>query len=187
MEYWGLFFFILGGFFRRILGTTFKINGVKIHRFWKLVILALLCMFIYFVNSAFPKNWKEWLFMSWAIGWMVRYNSHSHGDYWILEDTKPDEGRTWWIDKTLQLLFGKGKYYNFNGNFVGLTLGYLFPAIMASLTMPNHWFWIAGFTTPLGYLFCEETLKFTKRETEYAEIINGAVMFLLFFLGTMGV
>ncbi len=182
MAYWALFFFILGGFFRRILGKTVKIKGVKIHRFYKLVALVLVLFLMYFIQGVFPMGWKEWLCMAWSIGWMIRYNSHSHGDYWILEETKPDEGRTWWIDKTLQLLFGKGKYYNFNGNFVGLTLGYLVPAIIASITMPHHWFWIAGFTTPMGYLFCEETLKFTKRETEYAECLNGALMFLLFFI-----
>lgn len=182
MAYWSLLFFIMGGFFRRILGRTFKIKGVKIPRFWKLVVLALVCMAMYLIKGAFPKDVKSWIFMAWAIGWFIRYNSHTHGDYYYLEDTKPDEARSWWVDKVLQLLFGKGKYYNFNGNFVGLTLGYLVPAIMSSLTMGSHWFWMAGFTTPLGYLFCEETLKFTKHETSYAECLNGSVMFILFFL-----
>ena len=182
MAYWGLLFFILGGFFRRILGTTFKIKGVKIPRFFKLVALALVCILMYAVKGVFPKSLLGWFCMVWSIGWLIRYNSHTHGDYWILEDTKPDEGRSWWVDKLLQLFFGKEKYYNFNGNFVGLTLGYLVPAIMSSLTMSYHWFWLAGFTTSLGYLFCETSLKFTKRETEYAEILNGAIFFLLFFL-----
>ena len=182
MAYWTLLFFILGGFFRRILGRTFKIKGVKIPRFWKLVVLVLVCLCMYAIKGVFPKDWKSWLCMAWAIGWFIRYNSHTHGDYYYLEDTNPDEARSWWVDKVLQLLFGKGKYYNFNGNFVGLTLGYLVPAIMSSLTMGSHWFWLAGFTTPIGYLFCEETLKFTKHETSYAECLNGSVMFILFFL-----
>lgn len=182
MAYWTLLFFILGGFFRRILGRTFKIKGVKIPRFWKLVVLVLICICMYAVKGVLQKDLKSCLCMAWAIGWFIRYNSHTHGDYYYLEDTKPDEARSLLVDKVLQLLFGKGKYYNFNGNFVGLTLGYLLPAVMSSLTMGSHWFWLAGFTTPIGYLFCEETLKFTKHETSYAECLNGAVMFLLFFL-----
>lgn len=182
MAYWTLFFFILGGFFRRILGKTFKIKGVKIPRAIKLVVLVLICMLMYWIKGVFPTDWKAWLFMAWAIGWFIRYNSHTHGDYYILDDTKPDEERSFWVGKVLKLLFGKGKYYNFVGNFVGLTLGYLVPAIMSSLTMSHHWFWLAGFTTPLGYAICEFTLKFTGKRTSIAECLNGATMFLLFFL-----
>ena len=182
MAYYTLFFFILGGFFRRILGRTLKIKGIEIHRFYKLVFLTLICMLMYFIKGVFPTGWKSWLCAIWVIGWMIRYHSHTHGDYFHIEDTNPDEARSWWVDKILQLLFGKGKYYNFNGNFVGLTLGYLLPAIMASIFMSNHWFWLAGFTTPLGYVFCEETLKFTKHETSYAECLNGAITFALFFV-----
>ena len=182
MAYFSLLFFIIGGFFRRILGKTFKIKGIKISRIYKLIVLVLLCMLMYLVKGVFPNTWVSWLCMVWAIGWMVRYNNHTHGDYFDLFSEQPDEGRSWWVNKALILFFGKGKYYNFNGNFIGLTLGYLVPAIMASLTMSSHWFWLAGFTTPLGYLFCETALKFTKRGTEYAEIINGATFFLIFFL-----
>jgi len=182
MAYWSLFFFILGGFFRRILGRTLKIKGIEIHRFYKLIFLVLVCMLMYLIKGVFPTDWKAWLCMAWAIGWMIRYNSHSHGDHFILDDTKPDEGRTWWIDKTLQLLFGKGKYYNFAGNFTGLCLGYLIPAIMASLTQTHHYFWIAGFTAPLSYTFCEFTLQFTGHRTAYAECLHGAIMMLLFFV-----
>lgn len=184
MAYWALLFFIVGGIFRRILGQTFVVCGVKIPRFVKLVVLAALLMSMYLVSGNFPiwSDWKGWLCMAWAIGWVIRYNSHTHGDYWILDDTKPDEERSWWVGKVLTLIFGKGNYYKFEGNFVGLTLGYLAPALLASLTMPSHWFWLAGFTAPLGYLICEFTLKFTGKRTEAAEYANGAMMFLLFFI-----
>jgi len=182
MAYFSLLFFIIGGFFRRILGKQLIIKGIKISRFYKLVVLVLLCLSMYYIKGIFPKTLMTWLCMLWAIGWYVRYWDHTHGDYWILDSESPDEGRSWWVDKVLQLFFGKGKYYNFNGNFVGLTLGYLAPALLGSFSMSSHWFWLAGFTTPLGYLFCESCLKFTKRETEYAEILNGSVSFLLFFL-----
>ena len=123
--------------------------------------------------------------MAWAIGWMVRFNNHTHGDYFYLDDTKPDEERSWWVGKVLKLIFGKGNYYNFAGNFVGLTLGYLVPAIFASITMPHHWFWVAGFTTPIGYALCEFTLDWTGRKIHFAEYLNGAMMFLLFFLNLL--
>ena len=180
MAYWSLFFFILGGFFRRILGRTFKIKGVKIHRFYKLVALVIILLFMYFIQGVFPTGWKEWLCMAWTVGWMIRYNSHSHSAYWILDNEKPDKGKRW-IESLLTWWFGKGKYYNFAGNFIGLTFGYLVPAILASITMPYHWFWLAGFTTPLGYTFCELSLG-KNSNTEYAECLNGAIVFLLFFV-----
>ena len=101
-----------------------------------------------------------------------------------MDETKPDEERSFWVGKVLKLIFGKGKYYNFAGNFIGLTLGYLVPALFASITMPNHYFWIAGFTAPVGYTLCELALG-RNGSTEYAEYFNGAMMFLIFFLNVV--
>lgn len=182
MAYWTLLFFIIGGIFRRILGTSFYIGKVKIPRFFKLLTLGLMVCLMYYIKGVFPTDWKSFFMFAWALGWFIRYTSHSHGDYWILDDEKPDEGRTWWIDKILQLIFGKGNYYNFAGNYVGLCLGYLVPAILASITMSEHWFWIAGFTAPFAYAICEFTLKFTKRPTEFAEYFHGALYLSLFFI-----
>lgn len=181
MAYWSLFFFILGGLFRRCLGTQFYIGKFKISRVYKLIFLGLVLSLMYKIKNVFPSNWKEWLFMAWAIGWAIRYNSHTHGDYYILDETKPDEERSFWVGKVLKLIFGKGKYYNFAGNFVGLTLGYLIPALLASITMPHHYFWIAGFTAPVGYTLCELALG-RNGSTSKAEYFNGAMMFLIFFL-----
>lgn len=184
MAYWTLLFFILGALYRRMLGTQFYIGKVKIHRVVKLIILALLCMLMYFVGGSFPRDIMGWCCMAWAIGWMIRYNSHTHGDYYILDDTNPDEERSWWVGKVLKLIFGKGKYYNFAGNFIGLTLGYLVPALLASITMPHNYFWVAGFTAPIGYTLCELALG-RNGSTEKAEYFNGAMMFLLFFLNVV--
>lgn len=181
MAYWSLLFFILGGLFRRCLGTQFYIGKFKISRVYKLIFLGLVLSLMYKIKNVFPGNWKEWLFMAWAIGWAIRYNSHTHGDYYILDDTKPNEERSFWVGKVLNLLFGKGKYYNFAGNFIGLTLGYLIPALLASITMPYHWFWIAGFTASIGYTLCELAIG-RNGCTEYAEYLNGSLMFLLFFV-----
>lgn len=184
MAYYALFFMLCGALFRRVLGTSIYIGKWKVHRFYKLVLLALFCLAMYWAGGSFPKDAVGYLCMAWAIGWTIRYNSHTHGDYWILDDTSPDEGRCKWVDKLLQKIFGKGKYYNFAGNFIGLTLGYLVPAIFASITMPHHWFWLAGFTAPIGYTLCELALG-KERNTEYAEYFNGAMMFLLFFLNVV--
>ena len=184
MAYWALLWLFVGALFRRMLGTTVYIGKWKIHRFYKLVLLAILCLAMYWTGRSFPKTTKQWICVVWAIGWVIRYNSHTHGDYWILDDTSPDEGRCKWVDKVLQKIFGKGKYYNFAGNFIGLTLGYLVPAILASLTMPSHYFWIAGFTAPIGYTLCELALG-RNGNTEYAEYVNGAAMFFLFFINVV--
>lgn len=187
MAYWALLYTIVGGIFRRILGQTFKIKGVKIPRFYKLIVLVVLLMSMYIVTGRFPcwKDWQGWLCMAWSIGWIIRFNSHTHGDYWILDSTEPDEERSWWVGKVLKLIFGEKGYYNFEGNFVGLTLGYLAPALFASITMPQNWFWIAAFTTSVGYLICEMTLKFTGRRTQMAEYANGATQFLIFFVNLL--
>lgn len=184
MAYFGLLYLIIGAVFRHILGMQYYIGKFKVSRCYKLIALALLLVSMYLVTGNFPiwADWKGWLGMAWSIGWMIRFNSHTHGDYWILDDTNPDEERSWWVGKVLTLLFGKGNYYNFEGNFVGLTLGYLAPALMASLTMPSHWFWLCGFLVPICYLICEFTLEFTGRRTKMAEYASGAVQFLLFFI-----
>ena len=183
MAYWGLLFLIIGAEFRHILGMTFTIKGKKISRFYKLIALALLLALMYIITENIHlKDWKSCLCMAWSIGWMIRFNSHTHGDYWILDDYSKDEERSWWVGKVLTLLFGKGNYYNFEGNFIGLTLGYLVPALLASITMPHHWFWLAGFLIPVCYLICEFTLKFTGKRTKMAEYASGAVQFLLFFV-----
>lgn len=183
-SYFALLFLILGALFRRMLGTSVYIGKFKIHRIYKLILLVLLCLAMYWAGGSFPTDWKGWLFMVWAIGWTVRYNNHTHGDYFWVDSTEPDEERSFWVGKVLKLIFGKGKYYNFAGNFVGLMLGYLVPALLASITMPHHYFWVAGFTAPIGYTLCELALG-RNGSTVYAEFFNGACMFLLFYLNVL--
>lgn len=180
--YWTLFFFILGALVRRGLGTHYYLFGIRISRFWKLLCLVLFAMAMYWIKGVFPKDWVSAFCMVWAIGWLVRFNSHTHGDYFDLESTKPDEDRSWWVSKVLKAIFGVGGYYHFAGNFIGLMLGYLVPAILASLTMTHHWFWIAGFTAPLVYSVCCFCLKSIGSQTEYAEYLHGALMLSLFFV-----
>ena len=182
IAYWTLFYFIMGALIRRGLGTHYYLFGIRISRFWKLLGLVLFAMSMYWVKGVFPNDWVSAFYMVWAIGWLVRYNSHTHGDYFSLDSTKPDEDRSWWVSGILKLIYGKGGYYNFAGNFTGLMLGYLVPAIFASLTMGSHYFWIAGFTAPIVYSVCCFCLKSIGGQTEYAEYLHGALMLSLFFV-----
>lgn len=178
MAYWTLLFGIVMSLLRRWLGGGFY----DCSRIYKNITYVAILILMYLCAGQFPKTTSQVFCFLWTIGWCIRFFNHTHGDYYILDDEKPDEGRSWWIDKVLQLIFGKENYYNFAGNFVGLTLGYLVPALFASITMPHHFFWLAGIITPLCYLVCEFTLQFTGHRTRYAEYGSGFFMGLLFFL-----
>ena len=184
MAYYALFFMLCGALFRRMLGTQFYIVKWKVHRFAKLVLLALLCMAMYWAGGSFPKDAVGYLCMAWAIGWTIRYNSHSHQGMFYLYDDTPFRPEYGWIRWILNKIFGHRKYYNFAGKFLGLMVGYLVPALLASITMPHHWFWLAGITTPIGYALCEGALK-DKGNSEFAEYFNGSIVFLLFFLNVL--
>ena len=168
-------------FLRRWLGGGFdEIIGDK-SRIWKNITYVLILIGMYTTSGNFPKTWTALAMMIWVIAWMIRYFNHTHGDYFGLISEKPDEERSWWVGKVLKAIYGKGKYYNFIGNLTGLTLGYLVPALLASIFMPSHWFWVAGFTTPLGYVLCQICLgKYGKNE--YAEWLNGFTVGAIFYL-----
>lgn len=181
MAYYCLIFGVFMAIIRRWLG-----GGIyKCHRIYKNICYVALLILMYVCAGAFPKTWLQAFCFLWTIGWMVRFYNHTHGDYFILDDTQKDEGRSRWVDKVLKLIFGKDGYYNFAGNFVGLTLGYLAPAIFASITMPSHWFWLAGIATPVCYEVCEFTLKFTGRRTNFAEYASGFCTGVIFFLNLL--
>ena len=176
-----LFWGIVMSFERRWLGGGFKAQIGKISRLWKNVAYVSILILMYLTSGNLPKTWWGLAAMVWTIGWMVRYYNHTHGDYYHLEDETPDEERSWWVGKVLKLIFGKGKYYNFVGNFVGLLLGYLVPALFASIFMPHHWFWVAGFTTTLSYVACRIWLG-KLANNEYAEWVGGFLTGVIFYL-----
>lgn len=179
--YFTLIYSLSMSILRRIFGTQFYIGKVKIPRLVKNIVYVLLLLLMYYTSGNFPTTITAWLMCIWVIGWAVRYWNHSHSAYWILYNEEPDCGKYKWIEKLLTWLFGKGKYYNFAGNFIGLTCGYFVPALLASIFMPHHWFWIAGFTTPIGYALCEYALG-KDSNTEYAEFLNGFTMGLIFYV-----
>lgn len=179
-----LFYSIVMAFERRWLGGGFKDKIGKVSRIWKNILYVGILLAMYFTSGRTPETWLQLAAMVWVIAWTVRYYNHTHGDYYHLEDTQPDEERSWWVGKVLKAIFGKGKYYNFVGNFIGLTLGYLVPALFASIFMPHHWFWIAGFTTPLCYVACRIWLGKLANNT-YAEWTSGFFMGIIFYLNLL--
>lgn len=179
--YLTLFWGIVMAFERRWLGGGFKDKIGKISRIWKNIALVVVLCLMYLTAERVPTTWLQLGAMIWVIAWVVRFWNHTHGDYYHLEDETPDEERSWWVGKVLKLLFGKGKYYNFVGNFIGLTLGYLVPAFFASFFMPNHWFWVAGFAMSFSYVVCRIFLgKFANNE--YAEWLGGFLTGIIFYL-----
>lgn len=180
-QYYLLLFTFIGLFYRRWLGGGF----FHCSRIWKLLVLAVLTFLMYIAAGRLEwKSWYSWFCMAWAYGWFMRYNNHTHGDYFDVNSTRPDEERSYWVGKVLKFIFGKEGYYNFWGNVIGLMLGYFVPALLASIFMPHHFFWFAGITAALTYGMCGKL--FPKESfTAYAEYFNGAIMFALFYANLM--
>ena len=156
----------------------------KVSRIWKNIAYVGMLVGMYLTSGRVPTTWLQFAAMAWVIAWMVRFWNHTHGDYYDLESTKPDEERSWWVGKVLKAIFGKGKYYNFVGNFIGLTLGYLVPAVFASIFMPQHWFWVAGFAMPLSYVACRIWMG-KLANPEYAEWAGGFLTGVIFYLNLL--
>jgi len=179
-----LFLGIVMSFERRWLGGGFKTQIGKISRIWKNIAYVAILLSMYLTSGRTPKTWLELAAMVWVIGWMIRFWNHTHGDYYHLEDDTPDEERSWWVGKVLKAIFGKGKYYGFVGNFVGLTLGYLVPALLVSIFMPHHWFWTAGFAMSISYVVCRICLG-KLANNEYAEWTGGFLTGVIFYLNLL--
>ena len=180
-ELWLAFWTLVGIPFRRWLG-----GGLfECSRIWKLLFLALCVFCMYLTSHQLDfKSWWSWFCMIWAYLWFMRFNNHTHGDYFDVNSEKPDEERSWWVGKVLKKLFGKGQYYNYWGNVVGLMLGYTVPALFASIFMPHHFFWIAGPIVALVYGIMGKLFP-NKPFTEYAEWFNGPIMFFIFYANLM--
>lgn len=179
-SYLTLFYGLCMSVLRRCMGTQFYIKGKKISRIWKNVVYILVLCCMVWTSGNLPKTWLAAAGVLWYIAWTVRYWNHSHkGMYYLFDDT-PFRPKYGWIRVILNKIFGHKKYYNFAGKFIGLTLGYLVPALLASITMPYHWFWVAGFTTPIGYALCGVALG-KDSNTEWAEYLNGFTMGIIFY------
>lgn len=167
-------FAVLGSFWRRLYGGGFGKLG-DMSRFWKYLVLALIVLSMYYVKSLL--DWHDWRIYAVIISFMYHW-ARSHGDYFYIYDTGEDEGRIWWIDQVLRLLYGKDGYYNFKGNCTGLLLRYTSTACLVALCIPNAWFILAGFLTAFAYAITGKMEK----PTDKAEWLAGALNFGLLYL-----
>ena len=169
-------FMAIGAFWRRWYG-----GGVKKYlpdsRFWKYLVLIMVCCTMYYVKDlcfTFLQEIRTWL----TIAAFMYHWARSHGDYFYVYDTGKDEGRIWWIDQVLRLIYGEGNYYNFKGNCTGLLLRYTSTACLVAACLPNPWFVCAGVLTTLSYVVTGKM----ERPTDKAEWLAGYLNFGLLYL-----
>ena len=167
-------FIVAGAFWRRWFGGGFGKFG-DITRGWKYLVLAVIVLFMYYVNGLL--DWSDWrmyaVLIAFAIHWAV-----GHGDYFYVYDTEADEARIKWIDWVLRKIYGENGYYNFKGNVTGMFLRYTSTAILVSVCLPNAWFILAGALTALVYALLGKSDK----AIPYSEYLAGAVNFVLLYL-----
>ena len=165
-----LLFASIGALWRRYFGS-----GQAGPRFIKYVVLVLAVGLMYLCKGIFDlHSWRMYVvIVSFAYFW-----ARSHGDYFHVYDTSPDEGRIKWIDWVLEKLYGKEGYYNFKGNVTGLWLRYTATAVLVACCIPNVYFVLAGVLVTLSYIIFGKS----SRPTEYAEYLAGALVFGLLYL-----
>lgn len=167
-------FMLLGGIARRWYGGGFK-KILPDSRFWKYIFMTVIVLSMYYVNGLL--DWYDWRMYAVIASFMYHW-ARSHGDYFYVYDTGKDEGRIWWIDQVLRLLYGEDGYYNFKGNCTGLLLRYSSTACLVALCIPNAWFILAGFLTAFAYAITGKMEK----PTDKAEWLAGALNFGLLYL-----
>ena len=170
--------FILTGSigWRRWYGGGFGKAGM-ITRFWKYVVLIVICAIMFRIKHPYSTFWANW--RTYAVIAAFAYHwARSHGDYFFVYSTAPDEGRIRWIDWVLRILYGENGYFNFKGNVTGLAFRYGATAMIVSIFIPNAWFVLAGLLTTLSYVITGKM----KNPTNKAEYLAGALNFGLLYL-----
>ena len=171
---WLLLFAALGAFWRRWFGGGFK-SWLPDSRFWKYLVLTVTVFAMYWSLSLL--DWTSVRMYLVALSFSYHW-SRSHGDYYYVWDTGKDEGRIWWIDQVLRLIYGEDSYYNFKGNCTGLFLRYTSTACIVAVCLPNALFIASGLLTTLSYMV---TSKMSK-PTDKAEWLAGALNFGLLYI-----
>lgn len=185
MQIYLLFVFsIIGAFYRRFLGQTYKHFGRAV----KIVILALLSILMIHltqnISIVLKSGLKCVLQYVLAITFFIITIIRSHGDYFFMFDKNVDEGRNKIVDWLLQKIFGKDNYYNFFGNFVGLFLTRVLWCFLCSLCMPKPYFIFFAIAYPLSYAIAQGITK-PNGEEHYisaSEYTVGFCYFGLFYL-----
>lgn len=171
-----LFFGAVGAVWRRWYGGGFGKAGL-ITRFWKYVVLIVICAIMFRIKYPYSTFWLD--FRTYAVIAAFAYHwARSHGDYFFVYSTEPDEGRIKWIDWVLRQIYGEGNYYNFKGNVTGLLLRYTATACVVAVCVPSAWFICAGPLTALAYAVTGKL----PNPTQKAEYLAGAMNFGLLYV-----
>jgi hypothetical protein len=173
-NFWLIPFALIGACWRRWYGGGFGKAGL-VTRFWKYLVLAVVVFGMYFAKSAL--DWLNWRMYS-VVAAFAYHWARSHGDYFFVYSTAPDEGRIKWIDWVLRKLYGENGYFNFKGNVTGLFLRYTATACVVCVAIPDWRFVFAGVLTTLSYVVTGRM----KYSTNWAEWIAGALNFGLLYV-----
>lgn len=173
-NFWLIPFALIGASWRRWYGGGFGKAGL-ITRFWKYLVLAGVVVGMYFVKGFL--DWQDWRMYA-VIAAFAYHWARSHGDYFFVYSTAPDDRRIRWIDWVLRKLYGENGYFNFKGNVTGLFLRYTATACVVCIAIPDWRFVFAGVLTTLSYVVTGRM----KYSTNWAEWIAGALNFGLLYL-----
>lgn len=171
-------FSIMGSFWRAWFGGSFDGN-LDISRIWKILVLLLIFILMLLSKNSFLFYKDYNFYLSFLL--FMRFWNHSHGDYFKVNDASKDEARVWFVDKILQLIYGKDNYYNFWGNVTGMFMGYSIYSILTCFFLNNYLFSFAGLIVAFSYGICGKLFP-DKCYTKYAEFLSGFLSFLLIYL-----
>lgn len=172
-------FMLAGSAWRRWYGGGFGKLG-DISRFWKYLVLVIICFIMYWITDPYFTFLKEIRTYA-TIAAFAYHWARSHGDYFYIWHTTPDEGRIKWIDWVLHHIFPERMYYGVLWNITGLFLRYTSTACIVALCVPNAWFICAGFLTTLAYIVTSK-IGTGKTPVQCAEWLSGALNFGLLYL-----
>lgn len=160
---------ILGAFWRAWFGGSWDCS-----RFWKYLALFCFEMAVLILCGHSYTDYNTYgIVVAFAVFWAV-----GHGDYFIVNDTSPDEARIKWIDWCLRKIYGEGNYYNFKGNVIGMFLRYTVYAIPVAILMESVLFVLAGTLVAIAYGACGKLFP-DKWYTKISEFTAGALVFSL--------
>ena len=172
---WLIPFALIGACWRRWFGGSFGKAGL-ITRFWKYVVLIVICAIMFLIKYPYSTFWANWrtyaviasFMLFWAIGHGTWYAYWDHSDF--------AEGRLPLLDKFIWFCIGVDKSRTFWGNAFGMCVRYELTAIPVAFST-SWWFLLAGPIVSLCYVPAG-----FKKDTRIGEWLAGASIFGLLYL-----
>lgn len=166
---WLGLFVVLGSCWRAWFGGSFGYCW----RWIKYLVLFGIVLGMYYLKRLL--DWYAWRMYAVCITYAYHW-AMSHGDYFKVNNTDPDEGRVRWIDWLLQLIYGKDNYYNWRGNVTGMLIRYTYTSIFVAISTGSYWAITMGPVVAMTYGLCGKLLP-DRWYTKYAEFIAGGLCF----------